>query len=67
MVALDVTDGIDAYDYAGPVVRRTAFRAGVIKVAGSDGGLSPRDLLPWDARRAVCVASPLQTTRRLCR
>ncbi|MGZ9276398.1 MAG: phosphotriesterase family protein [Candidatus Limnocylindrales bacterium] len=39
----DVTDGIDAYDYAGPVVRRTTFRAGVIKVAGSDGGLSPRD------------------------
>ena len=39
----DVVDGIDAYDYAGPVVRRTAHRAGVIKVAGSDGGLSARD------------------------
>ncbi|MEO5885167.1 MAG: aryldialkylphosphatase [Candidatus Limnocylindrales bacterium] len=39
----DIDDGIDEYDYAGPVVRRTAFRAGVIKVAGSDGGLSPRD------------------------
>ena len=34
------TDGIDALDYAGPVVRRTAHRAGVIKVAGSDGGPS---------------------------
>ena len=43
LFASDVTDGIDAYDYAGPVVRRSAFRAGVIKVAGSDGGLSPRD------------------------
>jgi 5-phospho-D-xylono-1,4-lactonase len=39
----DVTDGIDAYDYTGPVVRRTSFRAGVIKLAGSDGGLSARD------------------------
>ena len=39
----DVSDGIDHYDYAGPVVRRTPFRAGVVKVAGSDGGLSPRD------------------------
>ena len=33
----DITDGIDAYDYAGPVVRRTPFRAGVIKVAGLRG------------------------------
>ena len=39
----DITEGIDAYDYAGPVVRRTRFRAGVIKVAGSEGGLSARD------------------------
>jgi phosphotriesterase-related protein len=30
----DVTEGIDAYDYAGPVVRRTSHRAGVIKIAG---------------------------------
>jgi phosphotriesterase-related protein len=43
LFALDVTEGIDAYDYAGPVVRRTPHRAGVIKVAGSDGGPSDRD------------------------
>jgi len=43
LFVLDVTDGIDAYDYAGPVVRRTPHRAGVIKVAGSDGGPSARD------------------------
>jgi phosphotriesterase-related protein len=39
----DIEDGIDANDYAGPVVHRTSTRAGVIKVAGSDGGLTPRD------------------------
>ncbi|MEJ7696080.1 MAG: hypothetical protein WKF78_05520 [Candidatus Limnocylindrales bacterium] len=39
LFALDVTDGIDALDYSGPIVRRTAHRAGVLKVAGSDGGL----------------------------
>ncbi len=39
----DIEEGIDELDYSGPVVRRTAHRAGVIKVAGSDGGLSPRD------------------------
>jgi phosphotriesterase-related protein len=45
----DIADGIDAYDYAGPVVRRTQFRAGVIKVAGSEGGLSPRDRRVFEA------------------
>lgn len=49
LFAADVTDGIDAYDYAGPIVRRTAFRAGVIKVAGSDGGLSTRDERVFEA------------------
>lgn len=39
----DIEEGIDANDYSGPVVRRTAHRAGLIKVAGSEDGLSPRD------------------------
>jgi phosphotriesterase-related protein len=45
----DVSEGIDHYDYAGPVVRRTPFRAGVLKVAGSDGGLSARDRRVFEA------------------
>src|SRR6478736_4186562 len=32
----DIEDGIDAEDGRGPVARRTAHRAGVVKVAGSD-------------------------------
>ncbi len=40
----DIEDGIDANDYAGPDVDRTPYRAGVIKVAGSDGGPSARDI-----------------------
>jgi 5-phospho-D-xylono-1,4-lactonase len=43
LFAADITDGIDAFDYAGPIVQRTPHRAGVIKVAGSDGGPSERD------------------------
>lgn len=39
----DITHGVDANDYAGPIVRRTAHRAGAIKVAGSQGGPSDRD------------------------
>lgn len=45
----DITEGIDAYDYAGPVVRRTSHRAGVIKVAGSADGLSDRDRKVFEA------------------
>ena len=39
----DIEEGIDAHDYSGPVVARTAHRAGIIKVAGSAGGPSDRD------------------------
>jgi phosphotriesterase-related protein len=45
----DITEGIDAYDYAGPVVRRTPFRAGVVKVAGSEGGPSGPDKRVFEA------------------
>jgi phosphotriesterase-related protein len=49
----DVTDGIDANDYSGPVVRRTPHRAGVVKVAGSDGGPSDRDRRVFEAAAAT--------------
>jgi phosphotriesterase-related protein len=53
LFAAEVTDGIDAHDYSGPVVRRTAHRAGVIKVAGSDGGPSARDTRVFVAAAAA--------------
>ena len=43
LFAMEVEAGIDANDLSGPVVRRTPHRAGVIKVAGSEGGPSSRD------------------------
>ena len=49
----DIELGIDALDYSGPVVQRTDHRAGVIKVAGSDGGPSPRDRRVFDAAAAA--------------
>lgn len=45
----DIDDGIDANDYSGPVVRRTPFRAGVIKVGGSEGALTDRDRRVFEA------------------
>ena len=49
LFALDVTDGIDANDYSGPIVQRTEHRAGVIKIAGSAGGPSDRDRRIFEA------------------
>jgi predicted metal-dependent phosphotriesterase family hydrolase len=39
----DVEVGIDEHDYSGPVVRRTPVRAGIVKIGGSEGGVSDRD------------------------
>ena len=49
----DIDVGIDANDYSGPIVRRTPIRAGVIKVAGSDGGPSARDARVFEAAAAA--------------
>jgi 5-phospho-D-xylono-1,4-lactonase len=51
----DVVDGIDERDYSGPIVRRTDHRAGVIKVAGSEGGPSARDEKGFAAAAAAHV------------
>jgi predicted metal-dependent phosphotriesterase family hydrolase len=45
----DIEDGIDAFDYASPIIRRTEHRAGVIKIAGSEGGPSARDRRVFEA------------------
>jgi predicted metal-dependent phosphotriesterase family hydrolase len=39
----DIEQGIDAHDYTGPIVARTPFRAGIVKIAGSQEGPSGRD------------------------
>ena len=40
----DIVDGIDQRDYGGPIVERTTIRAGLVKIAGSTGGPSERDV-----------------------
>jgi phosphotriesterase-related protein len=53
----DVIDGIDERDYGGPVVRRTDVRAGIVKVGGSQGGPSARDLPVFRAAAATHARS----------
>jgi phosphotriesterase-related protein len=49
----DIELGIDARDYSGPIVDRTGVRAGIVKVAGSEGGPSDRDVPIFRAAAAV--------------
>ena len=42
LFAADIEDGIDRFDYTGPVVERTEYRAGVIKVATEVAEVSDR-------------------------
>ena len=59
----DVMEGIDANDYAGPVVRRTPYRAGVIKIAGDVDRLTPVEERVFAAAAATHVRTgvPLLT------
>lgn len=45
----DLVIGVDAFDYTGPVVRRTGHRAGMIKVATGGTSLTDRDRLLLEA------------------
>jgi 5-phospho-D-xylono-1,4-lactonase len=51
----DVAEGIDAHDYAGPVVRRTLHRAGVIKIAADADRLTERQERVYSAAAATHV------------
>lgn len=49
----DITDGVDANDYGGPLLRRTAHKAGVIKIAGGRDRLSEREIKIFTAAAAA--------------
>jgi phosphotriesterase-related protein len=51
----DIQDGIDTNDLNGPVLRRSAHRAGLVKAAGSLDGPSARDRRVFEAA-AITVA-----------
>jgi phosphotriesterase-related protein len=49
----DIDVGIDAHDYSGPLVNRTPYRAGIVKIAGSQDGPSDRDVPIFRAAAAA--------------
>lgn len=53
----DLLEGIDEFDYTGPIVRRTSYRAGLVKVATSGVIPDARDLRNLAAVAAASVAT----------
>ena len=54
LIALEVTDGIEINNYAGPIVRRSKAKAGVIKFATHYNLIRPMELR---AMEAACIAA----------
>lgn len=59
----DIEEGIDAHDYTGPVVQRTPYRAGLIKIATGGETLTRRDrhLMAAAARAHLATGAPIIT------
>lgn len=53
----DLLEGIDEFDYTGPIVRRTGHRAGLVKVATSGEDPDARDLRNLEAAAAASAAT----------
>lgn len=59
----DIVEGVDRFDYTGPIIERTAHRAGIIKVATGGGALTARDrkLFEAAARAHRATGAPILT------
>jgi phosphotriesterase-related protein len=63
LVAADITEGIDRHDYSGPVVERTPYKAGVIKIGTEYGKITDfeRKCMEAAAIAAVETGCPINT------
>lgn len=63
LLIADIREGIDAHDYSGPIVERTPYKAGVIKVATSYGMITPfeRKCMEAAAIAAIETGAPINT------
>ncbi len=63
LVIADITEGIDVHDYSGPVVERSPYRAGVIKVGTAYGRITgfERKCIEAAAVAAIETGCPIST------
>lgn len=57
LLIADITEGVDRWDYSGPVVERTEHRAGVLKFASAYGTITP-----WEQKTLEAVAIAARET-----
>ncbi|MDF1488640.1 phosphotriesterase family protein [Tessaracoccus caeni] len=63
LIIADITEGIDAHDYSGPIVDRTPYKAGVIKVATAYGKITTfeRKCIEAAAIASIETGCPINT------
>ena len=57
LLIADIEEGVDRFDYSGPVVERTSHRAGVIKFASAYGKITP-----WEEKTLEAAAIAAKET-----
>lgn len=63
LLIADITEGIDTHDYSGPIVERTPYKAGVIKVATAYGKITKfeRKCIEAAAIASIKTGCPINT------
>lgn len=63
LIIADIVEGVDRYDYSGPLVDRSSHRAGVIKVATAYGTITPfeRKCIEAAAIASIQTGCPINT------
>jgi len=63
LLIADITEGIDRHDYSGPIVDRTPYKAGVIKVATAYGKITKFEhkCMEASAKAAIETGCPINT------
>lgn len=63
LIIADIEDGIDIHDYMGPIVERSAARAGVIKIGTGYGMITPFEdkMIRAVAMAQVATGAPINT------
>lgn len=63
LLIADITEGIDRHDYSGPIVDRTQYKAGVIKIATAYGKITAfeRKCMEAAAKASIETGCPINT------
>lgn len=63
LIIADITEGIDKHDYSGPLVERTPYKAGVIKIATAYGKITAfeRKCMEACAKASIETGAPINT------